>query len=102
LLSNALKYAPHGGLIEIRLMAEPQEVKLEIRDYGPGISERDREHIFEWFYTGPRPPGSIVAGTGMGLAIAQEYAEQHGGRIVLLPSTEGALFQLTLGTNNRE
>lgn len=101
LLSNALKYVPHGGRIDIRLRSAPEEVTLDIQDNGPGISERDRAHIFEWFYTGPQPPGSVVAGTGMGLAIAQEYAEQHDGRIELLPSANGAHFRLTIRTDDR-
>jgi two-component system sensor histidine kinase GlrK len=96
LLSNALKYAPRGGYIMVELAAGPEDVKLDVRDNGPGIPESDRERIFEWFYTGARPPGSIVAGTGFGLAIAQQYAGQHDGQITLLPSSEGAHFQLTI------
>jgi two-component system sensor histidine kinase GlrK len=72
---------------------------LDVRDSGPGVTAEDRDRVFEWFYTGQRPPGSIVAGSGMGLAIAQEYAEQHDGRIQLLPGVEGAHFRLTLRKN---
>lgn len=96
LLSNALKYTPPGGHIEVRLKQETGEIELDVRDTGPGVAEEDRSRVFEWFYAGPRPPGSIVAGSGMGLAIAQEYAVQHDGRIDLLPTTEGAHFRLTL------
>jgi two-component system sensor histidine kinase GlrK len=96
LLSNALKYTPHGGHIEVRLKQETGEIELDVRDSGPGVAAEDRSHVFEWFYAGQRPPGSIVAGSGMGLAIAQEYALQHDGRIDLLPTTEGAHFRLTL------
>lgn len=96
LLSNALKYAPRGGYIMVELAAGPEDVKLDVRDNGPGVPDSDRERVFEWFYTGARPPGSIVAGTGFGLAIAQQYAGQHDGQITLLPSSEGAHFQLTI------
>lgn len=101
LISNALKYTPPGGTVEVRLRAGANEVQLDVKDDGPGISEDDRAHIFEWFYKGPSPLDSVLAGTGMGLAIAQEYAEQHGGRIYLLSSSEGAHFRLTLRTKHR-
>jgi two-component system sensor histidine kinase GlrK len=96
LLSNALKYTPPGGRIEIRLRPGVDKVELHVQDSGPGVAAEDRGRVFEWFYSGPRPPGSVVAGSGMGLAIAQEYAEQHDGRIELLPSAQGAHFRLTL------
>ena len=96
LLSNAVKYTPPGGLIEVRLRQGADVFELEVRDTGPGVAEEDRGRVFEWFYAGPRPPGSIVAGSGMGLAIAREYAEQHDGSIELLPTAEGAHFRLTL------
>lgn len=96
LLSNAVKYTPPGGRIEVRLRKRDGHIELDVDDTGPGIAEEDRARLFEWFYAGRRPPGSIVAGSGMGLAIAQEYAEQHDGRIELLPTTEGAHFRLTL------
>lgn len=96
LVSNALKYTPPGGRVEVRLRQRDGLVELDVQDSGPGIAEEDRERVFEWFYSGRRPAGSIVAGSGMGLAIAREYAEQHDGRIELLPSSEGAHFRLTL------
>ena len=96
LLSNALKYTPSGGLIQVRLREGTDGLELGVRDSGPGVAEQDRDRVFEWFYVGPRPTGSVVAGSGMGLAIAREYAEQQDGRIELLPTAEGAHFQLTL------
>lgn len=96
LLSNALKYTPAGGRIDVRLTSVNGLVRLDVRDTGPGVNEQDRARIFDWFYSGQKPPGSIVAGSGMGLAIAQEYAEQHDGRIELLPGAGGAHFRLTL------
>ncbi|MDT8321500.1 MAG: ATP-binding protein [Xanthomonadales bacterium] len=96
LLSNALKYTPQGGRIEVRLRQRDGHVELDVQDSGPGVAEEDRGRMFDWFYSGRRPPGSIVAGSGMGLAIAQEYAEQHDGRIELLPTTAGAHFRFTL------
>jgi len=101
LLSNALKYTLDGGRIEIRLAEEPGEIRLDVQDNGVGVPDEVSEQVFDWFFSGPRPAGSIVAGTGMGLAIAQEYAEQHDGMIRLLPSAEGAHFRLTISKDSR-
>lgn len=101
LLSNALKYTPHGGRIEIRLAEEQNEIRLDVQDNGAGVPDEVGERVFDWFFSGPKPAGTIVAGTGMGLAIAQEYAEQHDGIIRLLPSAEGAHFRLTISKDSQ-
>jgi two-component system sensor histidine kinase GlrK len=71
-------------------------VELHVQDDGPGVRDIDAPRLYDWFFSGPKPRDSIVAGTGMGLAIAQEYAQQHEGDIRLLPSEKGAHFRLTL------
>jgi two-component system sensor histidine kinase GlrK len=96
LLSNALKYTPTGGKIDVALKMTNGTVTLDVKDSGTGIRDQDRSHVFEWFYTGPKPAGALLASTGMGLAIAQEYARQHGGHIELVKSSSGAHFRLTL------
>lgn len=102
LLSNALNHTPPGGRIEVRLHSSPAAITLDVKDTGPGVPETARERIFDWFYTRPRSPGAPVSGSGIGLAIAQEYAEQHGGRILLLPSEEGAHFRLVLNAGEAQ
>lgn len=96
LLSNALKYSPCGGAVDVVLGVKDGLVTLDVSDQGPGVRSEDAAHVFDWFYTGPQPVHSLVAGTGMGLAIAQEYARQHHGEIRLVPSRGGAHFRLTL------
>jgi len=96
LLSNAVRYARCGGEVDVDLHVDQGIAVLDVRDNGPGIRDEDAPHVFDWFYTGRQPAGSMVAGTGMGLAIAQEYAQQHGGQIQLVPSAAGAHFRLTL------
>jgi two-component system sensor histidine kinase GlrK len=96
LLSNALKYTPSGGTINVSLKATGGTATLDVRDSGPGIRQQDRPHVFDWFYTGPRPADALLASTGMGLAIAQEFARQHGGHIELIESSSGAHFRLVL------
>lgn len=101
LLSNAVKYTPDNGRIDVGLSNRNGVVTLDVEDSGPGIPEPARPHVFDWFFTGPRPPQWKVAGTGMGLAIAREYARHHNGDIQLLESSRGAHFQLTIGTDQR-
>lgn len=96
LLSNAVRHTPVGGRIDIRLCNDKASTTLDVIDSGSGVSEEDAPHLFEWFYSGSRPADSVVAGAGMGLAIAQEYAEQNDGVIELLPTSNGAHFRLTL------
>jgi len=96
LLSNAVKYARSGGEVDVELHVDQGVAVLDVRDSGPGIREEDAPRVFDWFFTGKQPEGAMVAGTGMGLAIAQEYAQQHGGQILVLPSASGAHFRLTL------
>jgi two-component system sensor histidine kinase GlrK len=95
LISNAVKFTPREGRIRIELHMD-EEVRLDVIDSGPGVRPEDAAHLFEWFYTGRRDHEALVPGTGMGLAIAQEYAQQHGGRIESLASDAGAHFRLTL------
>jgi len=97
LLSNAVKFTPRGGTIDVQLNLNEEAILLTIRDTGPGVPEAFRPHVFEWFQTGPRPTRAVVSGTGIGLAIASEYAKQHDGVIRLLESDSGAAFQLQFG-----
>jgi signal transduction histidine kinase len=63
-----------------------------VSDDGPGISEANRAHVFDPFFTTHRDHG----GTGMGLTIARALLHSHGGTIELLPSEKGARFRLTI------
>jgi signal transduction histidine kinase len=70
----------------------PRTVILEVADNGPGVPEEARRRIFEPFYT-TKPEGH---GTGVGLSFSLGLAEAHGGRLELLPASQGACFRLTL------
>jgi two-component system sensor histidine kinase GlrK len=89
LVSNAIKYSPRGGVIEIALGPQAAHAVLDVVDEGPGISAADRERVFESFYTGKPPADGKVKGSGLGLAIAREYAHAHGGRIEVLDRADG-------------
>ena len=96
LLSNAIRYSPHGGRIQLRLLDLPGRASIDIADQGPGVAEVDRDRIFEPFYRGERQPQDAVRGTGIGLSIVHEYILAHGGRIELLPYRNGAHFRIEL------
>lgn len=96
LVSNAIKYTPKGGSITLRLQHGQTGVTLEVADSGPGIMPEEREHLFEPFYRGSGNYESHITGSGLGLSIAREYVEAHGGQIQLVPSERGAVFRVTL------
>jgi two-component system sensor histidine kinase TctE len=78
LVDNALRYTPRGGTVTVRTVADGRQVILEIEDSGPGIPEAERELVFERFY---RVLGTGVDGSGLGLPIVREIADQHGATI---------------------
>jgi len=94
LISNAIKYSPEGGTVDISLTREEDKVTLDVVDQGPGIPEPDRERVFEPFYRGEHAKG--VAGVGLGLAIARQFAAANRGVLELLASASGSHFRLTL------
>lgn len=80
LLDNALKYSPAGSPITIRARQDDGSVIVAVADRGAGIPEREQSRVFEKFYRGRHASGA-VPGTGMGLPIAREIVQAHGGRI---------------------
>ncbi len=96
LLSNAIRFSARGGTIAIDVSSTPEAARIDISDAGPGISEADRDRIFEPFYRGERQPEHAVKGSGIGLSIVQEYIAAHGGSVTLLPGGPGARFRIEL------
>ena len=82
LLSNAVKFTPVGGAVTLAVRPLPDgEVRLEVRDTGPGIAPGQRRKLFQDFVQLGDPEAEAVEGTGLGLAITARLAEMMGGRI---------------------
>jgi signal transduction histidine kinase len=96
LAGNAIKYTQPGGEVAVNLQIKDNQVRLDVRDTGPGISPEAQARIFERFYRAP----SVVSddrGTGLGLAIVKSIVEQHGGRVwVTSVVGQGSTFSLSL------
>ena len=90
LIANAFQHG--ASLVEVDVSAGANAVEIAFRDDGEGVSERNRARIFEPFFTTRRETG----GTGLGLKIVASLLEAHHGRIRLLESPKGALFEVTL------
>ncbi|HYO59910.1 sensor histidine kinase [Archangium sp.] len=78
LVSNAIRYSPQGGLVELRVWVEGGNVSLQVHDQGIGIPAEKLPLIFERF---GQAHGARYGGLGLGLTISQGIIEQHGGRI---------------------
>ena len=80
LIDNALRHAPDGGHVTVRVVGAASRVDLEVEDDGPGVPRDQRARVLERFY---RVPGDKSEGCGLGLAIVKEIADTHGARITL-------------------
>ncbi|QSO51702.1 HAMP domain-containing protein [Alicyclobacillus curvatus] len=100
LVSNALRYTPAGGTIQLAVFTEPGKsdmVSAAIADTGPGIPQQQVEHIFDRFYRTEEARSRESGGLGLGLAIAKELADLHGGSIeVYSEPGHGSTFTVTL------
>ena len=88
LISNALKFTPQGGRVEVRLSALDGAAVIEVQDTGLGIAKSEQEQLFERFFRSARATQNAIPGTGLGLTISKAIVERHGGRIEL-ESDEG-------------
>ncbi len=81
LLSNAEKYTPPGGVVEVRVRGSADFAELQVKDTGIGIGPEDLPHIFERFYRADQSRTRLTGGAGIGLTITKGIVEAHGGKI---------------------
>jgi signal transduction histidine kinase len=94
LLDNAIKY---GQTATVIASLQRQQIVIDIHDEGPGIAEDELEHVFDPFYRLETSRSRDTGGTGLGLTIARNIAEKHGGSLILVNRPGGGLTaRLTL------
>lgn len=103
LLDNASKYTPEGGQITIEVVAREQVVAITISDSGIGIAADALPHVFDLFVHRARTPAHPNRGLGIGLAVARDLVEAHGGTIVASSAGagHGSEFVVTLPAIDR-
>ncbi len=97
LLSNAIKYTPEGGSVTLRSRMDDGHVRFEVEDTGVGLSEEDRDRVFEKFYR-VKKDKNMAAGTGLGLPLAKHIVEDvHGGCLTVTSTLgQGSTFSISL------
>ena len=97
LCSNAVKYTPTGGRVDVRLEIGHEAASVAVTDTGLGISRQDQVHLFSAFHRSTNPDALTIPGTGLGLAISRTIAEAHGGTITVDSELgEGSTFTLVV------
>jgi two-component system sensor histidine kinase BaeS len=97
--SNAIRHTPDGGRVELRAEGLDAEVRITVRDTGPGIPAEHLPHIFDRFYKvdASRTTSGAASGSGLGLSIVRAIVERHGGRVTAANAAGGgALFAIGL------
>lgn len=97
LVDNALKYTQSGGTITISLKKEEHEIKISVKDTGVGIPKDQQVRVFNKFFRGANVMRMETEGSGLGLFIAKNIIEAHGGKIWFKSDeSKGTTFWFTL------
>lgn len=98
LVSNAFKFTPRGGHVEVHLATEEDRtLLLSVVDDGEGIPAQSVPHIFDRFQQVDRGPGTYTTGAGIGLALVREIVEAHGGTVRVESTPKlGSLFEIRI------
>jgi signal transduction histidine kinase len=98
LINNGVRYTPPGGSVEVRLSRSGSAARIEVRDTGVGIEEHDLPFVFDRFWQSDHSPARAHHGLGLGLTIARQLIELHGGAIVAHSDGpgRGARFEIVL------
>jgi signal transduction histidine kinase len=102
LLDNAVRYSPAGSKITIALSEQDGQIEFRIQDQGIGIPEDQHSRVFEKFFRGANAARMETQGSGLGLFIAKNIIEAHGGRIWFESEQDkGATFHFILPAKER-
>ncbi len=97
LLDNAIKYTPKGSTITIQVEEEKDKVWIAVKDNGKGISDQDKKHIFELFYTGEKKIADSYRAMGIGLNFCYLTMKAHQQKIEVLDNVpNGVIFRFSL------
>jgi len=97
LVSNALKFTPEGGRVEVRTSVTDDYVRIEVEDSGIGIPAEEQPRLFERFFRAASATEQAIPGTGLGLAIVKAIVEAHAGRIEVVSAPgKGTTFLVEL------
>jgi len=97
LLSNAHKYTPKGGKIEVETQQEGTRIKIGIKDTGIGLSGEDQKKLFTKFFRSRDSEAQNISGAGLGLWISKSLVEMHGGEITFTSTLKkGSTFTISL------
>lgn len=96
LIDNAIRHTPEGGYVEVGAYRSGQNVTVEVKDNGEGISHEYLPQIFDLFYRGEVSRLNSSAGSGLGLAISKGIIEAHGGKIGVESNTSQTTFSFTI------
>ncbi len=97
LISNALKFTPAGGRVDVRVIDRRDRAVIEVADTGLGISESDQKRLFERFFRTDAAQEAAIPGVGLGLSISKAIVEGHGGAIsVASAEGRGTTFTIDL------
>ena len=95
-IRNAIRYAPPQTPVEVRLAPNGAAVRIQVRDYGPGVPEESLNHIFDAFYRVEGDRNRESGGVGLGLAIARRAVELHKGTLHARNAHPGLLVEMDL------
>ena len=100
LLDNAVRHTPEGGVVLVLVEAVGESVRVSVEDTGEGVPEEELGQIFDRFYRVDPSRSRATGGTGLGLTIARQLVEAHGGTIWAEGRSEGGsrfVFELPMG-----
>lgn len=104
LCGNAIKFTPEGGSVALRISHHPEcgELWIKVSDTGIGIAKTDQQRIFDRFVQADSSPSRKYNGTGLGLALAKEYTDMHGGSISVESEPDvGSVFTVRIPVESK-